>query len=139
MAQIGVEHILGLKEKIGNPLELIVLGAKGVSKSQIGSLSKAMCLSLATIANLLAVSLRTIQRQPEGKVFDRNVSERAIKLAQLTAHGVNVFGAKEEFCAWLQTPVVALGNKTPMSILNSTMGVELVDNIVGRIEHGIFS
>ena len=42
----------------------------------------------------LAVSPRTIQRQPKGKVFDKNVSERAIKLAQLTAHGINVFGAK---------------------------------------------
>ncbi len=139
MAHMDVENVLGLKEKIENPLDLIDLGAKGVSKSQIGRLSEAMCLSMATIANLLVVSVRTIQRQPEEKAFDKNVSERAIKLAQLTAHGVNVFGAKEEFCTWLQTPVVALGDKTPMSILNSTMGVELVDDIIGRIEHGVFS
>ena len=139
MAQMNVENILGLKVKIENPLDLIHLGAKGVSKRQIGRLSEAMCLSMATIANLLVVSPRTIQRQPKGKVFDKNVSERAIKLAQLTAHGVSVFGAREEFCVWLQTPVVALGNKTPMSILDSTMGVELVDDIIGRIEHGVFS
>ncbi len=134
-----IENVLGLKEKIENPFDLIDLGAKGVSKSQINRLSGEMCLSMTTMANLLAVSPRTIQRQPEGKLFDKNVSERAIKLAQLTAHGINVFGAKGEFCTWLQTPVVALGNKTPVSILNSTMGVELVDDIIGRIEHGIFS
>ena len=51
MAQMNVENILGLKVKIENPLDLIDLGARGVSKNQISRLSEAMCLSMATMAN----------------------------------------------------------------------------------------
>lgn len=139
MERLAIEKVLGLREHIRTPLDLVDLGAKGVSKKQIIALSAAMCLSSAAIASLLAVNVRTIQRQPEEKPFDRNVSDRAIKLAQLTVRGINVFGSKEEFCKWLQAPCIALGDKTPMSILVSTVGVEMVDDIIGRIEYGIFS
>ncbi len=33
----------------------------------------------------------------------------------------------------------ALGNKTPVSLLVSTAGVDMVDDVIGRIEHGVYS
>jgi putative toxin-antitoxin system antitoxin component (TIGR02293 family) len=137
--QVSIESILGLKEKIGTPLDLVRLGDEGVLKSQIKHLGEAMCVPNTVLANLLSINVRTIQRQPEGKHFDRNVSDRAIKLAQLTARGIKVFGSSEDFCAWLQTPCLALGDKTPVSLLVSTVGTDMVDDVIGRIEYGVYS
>ncbi len=137
--QVSIESILGLKEKISGPLDLVKLGSEGVVKSQIKHLGEAMCVPNTVLANLLSINIRTMQRQPEGKHFDRNVSDRAIKLAQLTARGIEVFGGSEEFCDWLQTPCVALGDRTPVSLLVSTVGVDMVDDVIGRIEYGIYS
>ncbi|OPY67321.1 MAG: hypothetical protein A4E57_02383 [Syntrophorhabdaceae bacterium PtaU1.Bin034] len=132
-----IENILGLRSKIRTPLDLVDLGNKGISKKQIKSLAEAMCLSSNAIAPLLAINVRTIQRQPENKHFDRNVSERAIRLAQLTARGVDAFGTKESFCQWLQTPSLALGNRAPISLLASFAGIEMVDDEIGRMEYGV--
>jgi len=137
--QASVESVLGLNETIRNDLDLIKLGAKGVKKGQIKRLGEAMCLPNTVLASLLAINVRTIQRQPEGKPFDRQISDRAIKLAQLTARGIDVFGNGAEFCAWLQTPSMALGNKTPLSLLVSVVGVDLVGDVIGRIEYGVYS
>jgi putative toxin-antitoxin system antitoxin component (TIGR02293 family) len=137
--QVSVESVLGLDETIRNDLDLIEIGAKGVKKQQIRHLGEAMCLPNTALAPLLAINVRTIQRQPEGKPFDRRVSDRAIKLARLTARGIEIFGNGVEFCAWLQTPSMALGDKTPLSLLVSIVGVDLVDDLIGRIEYGVYS
>jgi len=139
MEQVRIENVLGLNERIKNPLDLVDLGAKGIFRKQLDKLSEAMCLPAGTLASLLTVSLRTIQRQPKEKPFDRNVADRAIKLAELTAKGINVFGSQKSFCSWLQTPCLALGNKTPISLLVSTIGMEMVFDVIGRIEYGVFS
>jgi putative toxin-antitoxin system antitoxin component (TIGR02293 family) len=36
-------------------------------------------------------------------------------------------------------PNKALDKKTPMSLLNSKFGVDMVLDEIGRIEHGVFS
>ncbi len=137
--RVSVESVLGLDVVIANDLDLIELGAKGVKKQQLRHLGEAMCLSNAVLASLLAVNVRTIQRQPENKPFAREVSDRAIKLAQLTVRGIDVFGTGTEFCAWLQTPSMTLGNKTPLTLLVSVVGMDLVGDIMGRIAYGVYS
>lgn len=137
--QVSVKSVLGLDETIRNDLDLVEAGAKGVKKAQIRRLGEAMCLSNTVLASLLAINVRTIQRQPEGKPFDRQVSDRAIKLAQLTARGTEIFGDAGDFCAWLHTPSIALGDKTPLSLLESIVGIDLVGDVLGRIEHGVYS
>ena len=137
--QANIENVLGLKNKVRTPLDLVKLGTKGVLKEQIKHLAEAMCVPSTVMAALLSINVRTIQRQPEGKHFDRNVSDRAIKLAQLTVRGIKVLGNREEFRAWLQAPCIALGNKTPISLLVSTVGVDMVDDVIGRIEYGVVS
>jgi hypothetical protein len=40
---------------------------------------------------------------------------------------------------WMRSPILALGNRAPSDLLDTTEGIELVMNILGRIEHGVFS
>jgi putative toxin-antitoxin system antitoxin component (TIGR02293 family) len=137
--QASVNSVLGLDETIKSDLDLVEVGAKGVKKQQIRRLGEALCLPNTVLASLLAINVRTIQRQPEGKPFDRQVSDRAIKLAKVAVRGIEVFGDAAEFCAWLRAPSMVLGERTPLSLLESIVGIDLVDDVLGRIEHGVYS
>jgi hypothetical protein len=56
-----VKEVLGLKEKIRTPLDLVELGRKGVSKGAVSRLAKHLSIRLQKMAPLLSVNLRTIQ------------------------------------------------------------------------------
>ena len=40
---------------------------------------------------------------------------------------------------WLNQPVYALGDNTPANMLSSEIGTQRVLDLLGRLEHGVFS
>ncbi len=91
------------------------------------------------IAELLPISERTIQRYARSQHFNRVVSEQILQIAEVVAKGIDVFQDKDLFLAWMRQRNVALGNKTPLGLLTSRFGTEMVLDELGRIEHGVLS
>lgn len=52
---------------------------------------------------------------------------------------VEVFGGEEKALRWMEYPSVALGNIAPLELLNTSAGVQMLLDELGRIEHGIFA
>ena len=50
----------------------------------------------------------------------------------------SIFKDTDKAMRWLNTPCLALGGQIPSLLLNDASGVELVLNMLGRIEHGVF-
>jgi len=135
----NVEQVLGLKEKVRTQLDLVKLGGKGVSKGTVVRLARHLSIGLKGIAPLLSVNQRTIQRLGAGKVFSRPVSERILRIALVVARGEKIFGDRERFNIWLKEPNKAMANQTPLSLLASDFGIDMILDELGRIEHGIIS
>jgi putative toxin-antitoxin system antitoxin component (TIGR02293 family) len=135
----NVEQVLGLKEKVRTQLDLVKLGGKGVSKGTVVRLAKHLSIGLKGIAPLLSVNQRTIQRLGAGSVFSRTVSERILRIALVVARGEEVFGDRERFNIWLKEPNKAMVNQTPLGLLASNFGIDMILDELGRIEHGIIS
>lgn len=57
--------------------------------------------------------------------------------AGVLARAVEVIGAKDEALRWMETPVVALDNATPVSLMGSRKGRQAVIQVLGRLEHGV--
>ncbi|WP_413112072.1 antitoxin Xre/MbcA/ParS toxin-binding domain-containing protein [Thaumasiovibrio sp. DFM-14] len=49
-----------------------------------------------------------------------------------------LFGSENAAHRWLQTPVRGLGNKRPIDMLSTTEDTEVVLDLIGRLEHGVF-
>jgi putative toxin-antitoxin system antitoxin component (TIGR02293 family) len=135
----NVKQVLGLKEKIRTHLDLVKLGGKGMSKGTVVRLAKHLSIGLKGIAPLLSLNQRTIQRLSSGKVFSRTVSERILRIALVVARGEEVFGDRGRFNIWLKEPNKAMVDQTPLSLLASDFGIDMVLEELGRIEHGIIS
>jgi putative toxin-antitoxin system antitoxin component (TIGR02293 family) len=134
---LGGEKVLG--RNIQNQLDLIELCARGVTKDALVHLAKFFSFTTSQMAALLPVTERTIQRYAAKKHFSRVVSEQILQLAEVAAKGIEVFEDKDKFLSWMNHPNKALGNRIPMSLLNSRFGAEAVLDELGRIEYGVFS
>lgn len=139
----GIAKILGghrvLHKRIQNRLDLIELSSMGITKNALSRLAKYLCFSMSQMAELLPVTERTIQRYAPNKHFNRVISEQILKITEVAAKGADVFADKDKFLSWMNHPHTALANRTPMSLLNSRFGTEMVLDELGRIEHGVFS
>ncbi len=138
-----VENILGgektLHFKLRNKLDLVELAEKGVSKSSLNNLIRYLAISQKQMATLLGITPRTIQNRRPRDLFKTEVSEHILQIAEVVATGNEVFKDPEKFRIWLNIPNIALGRRTPVSLLNTKYGVELVIDVLGRIAHGVYS
>ena len=50
-----------------------------------------------------------------------------------------MFDEREAAIDWLKQPNRALQGETPLSVLDTDIGSEMVTDLLGRIEHGVFS
>lgn len=59
-------------------------------------------------------------------------------IVEVTARAMEVFGTREKALSWLNSPVLSLGDQTPLSLLKTPDGVAQVQDILGRVEHGVW-
>ncbi len=65
-------------------------------------------------------------------------SNRLYRFAQILEHVINLYNGDEETALiWLKTPNVAFDNSTPLELLSSEVGSDLVDGLITQLELGI--
>ncbi len=134
---LGGEEIIG--QKLENKMDLIELSKVGLTKTAVSNLAEYLTLSWKQLADLLPVTERTLQRYSNQKNLNPTVSEQVLHIAEVTAKGTEVFEDKAKFILWLHIPHKAFSNKTPLALLSSGFGAELVLQELGRIEFGVYS
>ncbi|MEO5947633.1 MAG: antitoxin Xre/MbcA/ParS toxin-binding domain-containing protein [Chitinophagaceae bacterium] len=121
-------------------LSLIQFVKDGFRFSAFTSLTKNTPFSLNEWSYFLNMSERTMQRyKKEKKVFDPIYSEKILEVMLLYKLGVNVFGTKEKFIAWIEAKNLALGGAKPKEFLDNTFGISFLKDELTRIEHGILA
>lgn len=135
--------ILGGKQKhlksISRDFDLINLTREGVKKSTLKTLAAFLGITMEIMSRLLHTSYRNIQRKDDDSLLDTLKTERVLELASFTQRGVEVIGNKDAFAEWIQSPLIALGNKKPVDFLDTSFGIQLLTKLLGRLEQGVFS
>ncbi|MGJ7030353.1 type II RES/Xre toxin-antitoxin system antitoxin [Niabella hirudinis] len=136
--------LMGLKEDqafktVRNTADFIDRIREGLPKKALDHLAGVMGVSDAEMARMIHTSDRTLRRYTAAQKLNAEQSERVIELARLYARGVDVFDDLDNFKTWMRVPVDALGAKKPIEFLDTSMGIELLMDELGRIEHGIFA
>ena len=66
-------------------------------------------------------------------------NQTLVGIADVLEHAFDVFGSDDKVKLWLNTPNGALNKARPIDLLNVPEGLSRVNDILGRIEHGIYS
>ena len=143
MVYSDIRKILGGQKVIHKPItsqmDLIKLSRQGISRRALSNLEQCLRLSTRQLAELLPITERTIQRHSPDQTFSPAVSEHILRISAVVAQGIETFGDRERFLSWMNQPNPALANESPMNLISSSFGIDMVVDELGRMEHGILS
>jgi putative toxin-antitoxin system antitoxin component (TIGR02293 family) len=141
--EINVIDILGGRKTLGGEVrkedDLIERIQQGLPYETVESVMAATAISLPLLPRLLGVTERTLQRRQTQKVLKKPESDRLVRLAKLFERTAKALGDREEAKEWLHHPNIALGNKSPIEMMDDPISEERVYAVLGRIEHGVYS
>jgi putative toxin-antitoxin system antitoxin component (TIGR02293 family) len=128
---------LGLKND--NLLQVAKQVQAGLPYRALLELHKRSTLPLETIAQVVRLPRRTLaRRKVQGKLTGLE-SERLLRLAVVFEKAVGLFeGDVTAARNWLDKPSRALGNETPLTTAETEIGARAVEDLMGRLEHGVF-
>lgn len=97
-------------------------------------------LTLPRLATLIGIPERTLARRKASGKLTTEESERLLRIAGIFEDAVDLFeGDVPAAVNWLTTLRKALGDRPPLSYARTEPGAREVENLIGRLEHGIFS
>ncbi len=120
-------------------MDVFEMSKEGVTKDELMLFTRLFNLSLDRCAQMLPITLRTIQRYSGKRKFSPTVSEHIIQLAFLMMKGIEVFESREKFMRWFDSPSRALGGKTPSELVSLKTGTQMVMDELNRIEYGVYA
>jgi putative toxin-antitoxin system antitoxin component (TIGR02293 family) len=62
-----------------------------------------------------------------------------LRFARLLGKAIKVFGSEDDARQWLGSPQVGLGGSAPLDYATTEIGAREVENLLGRIEYGVYS
>jgi putative toxin-antitoxin system antitoxin component (TIGR02293 family) len=138
---LGIVSVLGGAKVVGgvvrSPDDLAERVRKGLPFAALVAVMERYGLSRDVLCTILHLSPRNFLRRKEQKRLSPDESDRLYRLARVIAHANRVFESPAESADWIQSPNPALGKQQPLTLLDTDIGVQQVDQVLGRIEHGI--
>lgn len=134
---LGGPKLLG-KEAV-KARTLISTVRQGIKFDALAHLTELYQIPDSVTRRIIAVSGRTWVRRKAANRLDPVESDRLYRLARLIARMEEVFGSREKAEIWLKEPNRALSMQTPLDLLDTDEGAKRVEDVLIRIEHGVFS
>jgi putative toxin-antitoxin system antitoxin component (TIGR02293 family) len=129
-----------LRRKVISQLDAHDVVVKGMSGGAVLHLLEATSsLGRGELASALGMSLRTLQRLTADKPLSIEHSSRAWKFAEILEHATRVFGTRAAAERWLSQPVTALDRQVPIELMKTGIGTDMVEDLLGRLEYGVFT
>ena len=131
---------LALHKVLGDSLALIQLSRKGLSYHTFKSIVLAGPFTIKEWSSYLHLTERTLQRYKKNDTaFETIHAERILEIAKLQQRGKDIFGSLQNFDQWTRSKNIALGGLKPKEFLDSIFGIEMLNDELTRIEHGVLA
>ena len=111
---------------------------EGLYFREFVTLRKLLDIPEDTLAHYLGISNATLHRRKKSRRFSRAESERLVRFTRLFGLAYGVFGDEAAAREWLKTENPGTAGETPLSYADTEFGAREVENLLGRIEHGVF-
>lgn len=120
--------------------QLIHQVERGFSFKALETLQSRSGIALLLLASLIGLPERTLARRKASGRLAADESERLLRISSIFERAVELFeGDVAAAVRWLSTPKKALGNHPPLAYSRTELGAREVENLIGRLEHGVFS
>jgi putative toxin-antitoxin system antitoxin component (TIGR02293 family) len=111
----------------------------GLPFASFPAVSASLQIERGDLTKLLDLPARTLARRKRAKRLGFKESDRLFRVARVGALAAETLGAWEKAVRWLHQPNRALGGEIPLRQLDTDLGSRQVEDVLLRIQHGIFS
>ena len=113
---------------------------RGFSFKTLNALESRSGLAVSRLASIIGIPERTLARRKASGRLTPEESERLLRVAAVFEDAVDLFeGDVAGAVTWPTTPRKALSDRSPLTFARTEPGAREVENLIGRLEHGIFS
>jgi putative toxin-antitoxin system antitoxin component (TIGR02293 family) len=120
-------------------LEVIRLIDEGVKKATVEHFSRNLKIPMTSIAPLLNMSYKTLTRKKGSEKLDSSISSLVFELASTYGKAFEIFRDRDKVNRWFNKSNKALNGGQPFALLHTATGIKLVNQVLGRIEEGVYS
>jgi len=136
--KLGGAGILNMDVRSDLDLAALIQGGLPVRSLEL-VLSEGL-LDAAEAHELMIVPRRTLTRRKEKQQGLTPVqSDRLTRVVRVFMRAAEVLGSGGKAARWMRKENRALAGRRPLDLLKSDVGARLVERILGRIEHGVYS
>ena len=129
----------GWSRPVSSPEDLKSWIREGLPYASLEKVMERFSLTREEISSALDLPARTLARRKQERRLHRDESDRLFRLVRIAAQAAGILGGEEKASRWLHTPNRALGGDRPLEMLDTDLGTRQVEEVLGRIEHGVYS
>ena len=113
---------------------------RGVPVRSADALKESLGVNDGTLAALLGVSDKTLTRARQANAkLDSSTSDRLFRTARIAAIARDVLESESAAADWLKRPQIGLGGAKPIELLTTAAGAQEVEQLLLRMEYGVYS
>jgi putative toxin-antitoxin system antitoxin component (TIGR02293 family) len=128
------------EEEMRDHVKMAAVVKHGIPVQAALNLADRLQISQDRLSELTSIPKRTLHRRAQqGALLKQDESERVLRLLSLYARAVEVFEDENRATRWFSSRPKAFGGKTPLDFMETEPGARWVEDILGRIEDGVFS
>ena len=123
-----------------NTIELIHQVERGFSFKALQVLESKSGISASEFAIVIGIPDRTLARRRAAGKLTSEESERLLRVSTVFEKAVELFeGDISAAVQWLTTPRKSFEDQSPLAYSRTELGAHEVENMIGRLEHGVYS
>lgn len=140
----SVATILGgwktLGKRVSSMADFDTLVREGIPWASAAHAKQTLDISDREFAAILVLSPRTMARKKKEQSHLNLVSsDRLFRLARIATLATEVLEDSRAALAWLKQEQVGLNGRAPLDLIKTEAGARTVEDLLGRIEHGVVS
>lgn len=137
-----------LPSKTGKPVggfygkgaaEVVPVIREGLPVASFYHVQECLGVTIEELAGAIGIPSRTLARRKQEGRLQKYESERLYRVSRLFEKAAAVFEGEQPARDWFHAPQKALGGRTPLEFADTEPGAREVENLLGRIEHGVFA
>lgn len=111
----------------------------GLPKAGVDTFLEKTSVDREKLSQVLHISTRQLNRYKPEQLLSPEQSNFLYELTRIYTRSLDILGDQATAEHWLEREQLALGNRSPLQLLDTAEGYRLVDDLLSQVEYGFYS
>lgn len=135
--KLGGERVL--RRDVHSEHDLVEAIHDGLPTRAVDEVLRAELLEPAELYRLVVPRRTLAHRKEKRQRLTPEQSDRLTRVVRVVARAEEALNDRAKAARWLRKPNRSLNGAKPIELLDSDIGARMVERVLGRIEHGVYT